>query len=226
MGNPTVTQREEFQSTPPARGATFAIRLLTLPRIVSIHTPREGGDFFPPVVCASYSLVSIHTPREGGDIDEIYQNKLSNVSIHTPREGGDWWSRNFRLLFMGFNPHPPRGGRRRRHSAHRRFQVVSIHTPREGGDLFFRALDFKHLVSIHTPREGGDTIGRGSSLYASRFQSTPPARGATIPTSRTRTGGVVSIHTPREGGDSRNNRKNSGNFCDVYNTISFLHKSA
>lgn len=36
---------------------------------------------------------------------------------------------------------------------------------------------------------------------------------------------TISIHAPREGGDRKNNRKNSENFCDVYNTISFLHKS-
>ena len=58
-------------------------------------------------------------------------------------------------------------------------------------------------ISIHTPREGGDFIAFSMFVMME-----------------------ISIHTPREGGDSRNNRKNSGNFCDVYNTISFLHKSA
>ena len=82
---------------------------------------------------------------------------------------------------------------------------VSIHTPREGGDFFTgHRLTPPTSVSIHTPREGGDVP------YPFGFRIISP----------------VSIHTPREGGDSRNNRKNSGNFCDVYNTISFLHKSA
>ena len=34
----------EFQSTPPARGATFGITLAELDGDISIHAPREGGD--------------------------------------------------------------------------------------------------------------------------------------------------------------------------------------
>ena len=39
-----LTHHMEFQSTPPARGATpFAPRRAAA-RLISIHAPREGGD--------------------------------------------------------------------------------------------------------------------------------------------------------------------------------------
>ena len=35
-----------FQSTPPARGATFDDEQHDLDKQISIHAPREGGDSF------------------------------------------------------------------------------------------------------------------------------------------------------------------------------------
>ena len=35
-------------------------------------------------------------------------------------------------------------------------------------------------ISIHAPREGGDLLLQSGSLNYSIFQSTPPARGATL----------------------------------------------
>ena len=59
-----------------------------------------------------------------------------------------------------------------------------------------------HRISIHAPREGGDvkmpTIPKGIL----RFQSTPPARGATAGRTGHATNNNISIHAPREGGDS------------------------
>ena len=57
-----------------------------------------------------------------------------------------------------FNPRPPRGGRRRG---------------------FCRGLP-ANPISIHAPREGGDQVYTGLSLFSLGFQSTPPARGATL----------------------------------------------
>ena len=57
-----------FQSTPPARGAPVAIgnrRHLHLG--ISIHAPREGGDFARELKGQRYIFISIHAPREGGD---------------------------------------------------------------------------------------------------------------------------------------------------------------
>ena len=55
-----------FQSTPPARGATQEEINRKRYGYISIHAPREGGDF-----CRSGTIkvifISIHAPREGGD---------------------------------------------------------------------------------------------------------------------------------------------------------------
>ena len=53
------------------------------------------------------------------------------------------------------------------------------------------------------PPRGGR---RSSSMCAGsqlEFQSTPPARGATVGTVGIQLGMVISIHAPREGGDSK-----------------------
>ena len=80
------------------------------------------------------------------------------ISIHAPREGGD------SLVVLVHN-----------------LSYISIHAPREGGDQA-QDKDLPRLViSIHAPREGGDPR---SALFSSTiliFQSTPPARGATMP---------------------------------------------
>ena len=79
-------------------------------------------------------------------------------------------------------------------------------------------------ISIHAPREGGDSTTELTLLYMLIFQSTPPARGATIRVHMVYTVGRhfnprpprggrpavfnydygfqdISIHAPREGGD-------------------------
>ena len=92
---------ELFQSTPPARGATgqgdggrrdlFAI---------SIHAPREGGDYTRGRV-RKKKKISIHAPREGGDGRLVVLEPVAKISIHAPREGGDSKnSQNFKLFLQ------------------------------------------------------------------------------------------------------------------------------
>ena len=56
----------KFQSTRPARGATFFSHLNGLFPVISIHAPREGRDSNMGI---GYDLepISIHAPREGRD---------------------------------------------------------------------------------------------------------------------------------------------------------------
>ena len=102
-----------------------------------------------------------------------------------------------------FNPRPPRGGRPQAASAaccnwifqstpptrgatpsrqRRLLQLdISIHAPHEGGD---GAVGFNGAhgvsISIHAPREGGDCRPSAQTQAEKPFQSTPPARGATV----------------------------------------------
>ena len=57
-------------------------------------------------------------------------------------------------------------------------------------------------ISIHAPREGGDDADRARLGIIEQFQSTPPARGATINNADRDSNSSISIHAPREGGDN------------------------
>ena len=59
----------------------------------------------------------------------------------------------------------------------------------------------KQNISIHAPREGGDLADRLADADANIFQSTPPARGATLAQRGVHQLTSISIHAPREGGD-------------------------
>ena len=101
-----------FQSTPPARGATFGIEKEVTTEDISIHAPREGGD--PSGTCrASTTFPFQSTPPARGATGKQYLGQRDIViSIHAPREGGDLASRFFGLAV----------------------DQISIHAPREGGD--------------------------------------------------------------------------------------------
>ena len=167
-----------FQSTPPARGATYGLvhKLRLFP--ISIHAPREGGDRAarnsgrrsvdfnprPPrggrlstVTMMQYrGGISIHAPARGATFLFNDTDGMTPISIHAPREGGD--SRPMRCIISS--------------------RTISIHAPREGGDLrLLPTHSNSQPISIHAPREGGR---RGRPyLWQGRntFQSTPPARG-------------------------------------------------
>ena len=57
----------QFQSTPPARGATLLSKAHNGLLAISIHAPREGGDSHFPTSRQQLHKISIHAPREGGD---------------------------------------------------------------------------------------------------------------------------------------------------------------
>ena len=56
-------------------------------------------------------------------------------------------------------------------------------------------------ISIHAPREGGDILITRTIVQPITFQSTPPARGATLCNDKNTQIFIISIHAPREGGD-------------------------
>ena len=78
---------------------------------ISIHAPREGGDF---LLCSRYSFdkrFQSTPPARGGDRDFKNMDKRVVISIHAPREGGDGGG-DVPIIHKGnFNPRPPRGGR-------------------------------------------------------------------------------------------------------------------
>ena len=213
----------QFQSTPPAWGATPAPPAHAGQYAVSIHAPRVGGDIAllgfesnhipfqstPPAWGATTSAaasrpwrpVSIHAPRVGGDRHRIFTLRRQPVSIHAPRVGGDRQVHVLRLDAK-VSIHAPRvGGDAHRLSQVHRLTMVSIHAPRVGGDAFTYTDYTGGTPFQSTPPAWGATIALTSAVDAEAFQSTPPAWGATEYGWCTYIGCTVSIHAPRVGGD-------------------------
>ena len=101
-----------------------------------------------------------------------------------------------------FNPRPPRGGRRRDCLSGTGRSGISIHAPREGGDE--RHINGNLWFGDFNPRppRGGRRKNAEVAYFDLLFQSTPPARGATMVRHHYHRSLLISIHAPREGGDA------------------------
>ena len=148
----------------------------------------------------------------------------STISIHAPREGGDGAASVRPAEIYDFNPRPPRGGRLKGLKQKTNNLIISIHAPREGGDRpsvrssqdrgHFnprpprggrhrdRQMWVEQRVFQSTPPARGATVCSGTCSMTARFQSTPPARGATVAAPTAASRHRISIHAPREGGDA------------------------
>ena len=80
-----------------------------------------------------------------------------------------------------FNPHSPRG--------ERPCELIEKTTEKD--------------ISIHTPREGSDINSFTPDCFSVSFQSTLPARGATVGIAFAIPSKTISIHTPREGSEAK-----------------------
>ena len=112
----------------------------------------------PNTICAPEGFQST-PPARGGDIPYLSNDPVCNY----------------------FNPRPPRGGRLHAAKHDLRTRGISIHAPREGGD-FLRPAAFVQRTDFNPrPPRGGRRMDDLETAFAALFQSTPPARGATIP---------------------------------------------
>ena len=191
-----------FQSPHPARGATrgeeaaaditdnFNPRtprgvrritglqsLVTQVQFQSTHpargaTPHRPGD-------AAQPLISIHAPREGCDEPQEDDYCSHGISIHAPREGCDEGQAGPVHHDLYFNPRTPRGVRLLEMRCKERLKNFNPRTPRGV------RLRYAHKLG-----------------YLPGFQSTHPARGATIASFAFFFVALISIHAPREGCDS------------------------
>ena len=193
---------------------------------ISIHAPREGGDggdsqrqhrqkdFNPrpprggrpnghltvfPIFC-----ISIHAPREGGDRAFLYAPARHQIFQSTPPARGATACGLNLCCQAGFQSTPPARGATEAYMQRRVVFEISIHAPREGGDgqdgycVGNQYGDFNPR-----PPRGGRRRPNQSRSPIRRFQSTPPARGATSGTAHLTEVRDISIHAPREGGDGR-----------------------
>ena len=221
----------EFQSTPPARGATNTIFKAGCIKQFQSTPPARGATLWDKQGDSSHHI-SIHAPRERGDLDFSSNWSGSWLFQSTPpARGATSTGASRRRGRRNFNPRPPREGRLPLRRANRVWQHISIHAPRERGDcsgwpVCRKRSDFnprppregrpgadgRHAYHYdfnpRPPREGRPQNSHHSTSCI-QFQSTPPARGAT---------GVlffrfprphISIHAPRERGDRAGNMRRS-----------------
>ena len=192
--------------------------------VISIHAPREGGDYSLPKKHL-HKIKFQSTPPARGATSIASYPAGSNIFQSTPPARGATVPGARRVIHnTNFNPRPPRGGRlvhivissqtqafqstppargaTSRGRPQRSVLGISIHAPREGGDMEIPGKPRSDRISIHAPREGGDCCElddqhynfhfnprppRGGRLFKQiintmhiLFQSTPPARGATV----------------------------------------------
>ena len=170
---------------------------------ISIHAPREGSDAVPVVNTGTPVNFNPRSPRGERPPDSIGQRRGQCISIHAPREGSDGAIYFFdgktmkfqstlpargattlagtpRITAKNFNPRSPRGERLfYRRLVGCRFGI-SIHAPREGSDVRF-------TVQMCCGADFNPRSPRGERLRCllktkgfRKFQSTLPARGATL----------------------------------------------
>ena len=120
--------------------------------------PPRGGRRGLSATNIRYTAISIHAPREGGDFYMAALLTSLGISIHAPREGGDRKDEGEKVVNVNFNPRPPRGGRLQDVHAVRSLKNFNPRPPR-GGRRFVRIVSLSlPIISIHAPREGGDDL--------------------------------------------------------------------
>ena len=124
-----------FQSTLPARGATFVAVFRERGDLISIYAPRTGSDqsatrragagaYFNPrsphgerqtwrCWLRKPTPISIHAPRTGSDVNTVeWWEACCKISIHAPRTGSDKIKPPGCVSAENFNPRSPHGERR------------------------------------------------------------------------------------------------------------------
>ena len=175
-----------FQSTLPARGATVRAAAV-LPRGKSFNPRSPHGERRTPAARSSrgtcFNPRSPHGERRAGVSAALHSGHSFNPrSPHGERRTKSCIVREL----GGFNPRSPHGERRRRYGAAVARAHVSIHAPRTGSDKMRHTSAARlHLFQSTLPARGA-TVGTMLSGTTSVFQSTLPARGATGTQGRTR----------------------------------------
>ena len=148
-----------FQSTLPARGATSGVTPSCNAREISIHAPRTGSD---------------------RDRDWL-ANFARQFQSTLPARGATCHRVALCVMYTAFQSTLPARGATLTSARNPTAWAISIHAPRTGSDLTISLLFCAYTtISIHAPRTGSDFIRLDSVASTDEFQSTLPARGATI----------------------------------------------
>ena len=89
MCSPPVIRQQRFQSTPPARGATFLTACRGRQELQFQSTPPARGATRRKVVNCTEKLFQSTPPARGATTPKQRTAADDRISIHAPREGGD-----------------------------------------------------------------------------------------------------------------------------------------
>ena len=175
-----IVQPKTFQSTLPARGATSPPRQSFRrwcnfnPR--SPHGERQRKAKLERTATLFQSTLPARGATRGDDCDAQSQK----ISIHAPRTGSDCYlgeCLGAEILFQ--STLPARGATVSRYSR-RILTTISIHAPRTGSDWKDAKKLAKNLNFNPRSPHGERLDSVGGHKYSKPFQSTLPARGATL----------------------------------------------
>ena len=192
---------------------------------ISIHAPREGSDAVRHRHKRGGHSISIHAPREGSDRTReaafsfalsfqstlpargatlVPRGKPATVSVFQSTlhaRGATGINATQKALFAFQSTLPARGATIVEMYHLCGCEKISIHAPREGSDPLRLSMSASYRdFNPRSPR--GERRWRTATLRPEiGFQSTLPARGATVATSNVEIVTQISIHAPREGSD-------------------------
>ena len=167
-----------FQSTLPARGATAHQRAHGIAQTISIHAPRTGSD---TTAGRAFTRQRDFNPRSphGERRQRIWKNPRQQTQFQStlPARGATSQDRIHRVGQRFQSTLPARGATR---TAPRICTSASNFNPRSPhGERRQKMRNISpRKISIHAPRTGSDGIER-RFFWRVGFQSTLPARGAT-----------------------------------------------
>ena len=218
----------QFQSTLPARGATWAEsanrkanqdfnprsphgerRRLRLPRHapgnISIHAPRTGSDQVGAKVGASLFLFQSTLPARGATRAPLRRSRRCPFQSTLPARGATGFMGNPAGFLRHFNPRSPHGERRDPRMGSKLLCKFQSTLPARGATLAMARHDNRRDFNPRSPHgERPDAALRMAA--AMQFQSTLPARGATYYLTPYVCGPRISIHAPRTGSDKKDEK--------------------
>ena len=173
-------------------------------RAISIHAPRTGSDtpLSSQRLTRRKAFQSTLPARGATVVLSILAFGILVISIHAPRTGSDDAGRPREPIGFHFNPRSPHGERQKAKPEPAQLNPISIHAPRTGSDARDgRACTGGYAFQSTLPARGATIlIRRQPSTQA--FQSTLPARGATSSCVYPLVSILISIHAPRTGSDA------------------------
>ena len=153
--------------------------LLRHRRLFQSTLPARGATKLVAVFARDREDFNPRSPHGERRLARATRKRDNIISIHAPRTGSD------EALF----------------AIARAITRISIHAPRTGSDSTLQSYKIHLLISIHAPRTGSDGSPASGSIPAASFQSTLPARGATVKDLQEQVKRLISIHAPRTGSD-------------------------